>query len=499
MKKLDNESIIPTVEFLKKNSRKIDWEDLSHRKLPFDVIYEFRKKLNFDVISKTTFSLEQLRKISRMINWEIYSQNNILTEEHYNVFTATDFWESVSKYQKFTTPLLRKYMKHLRMHINLVIANKENENILTTQMMKDKNLSYLIDWGKIINFYEISPEVIQEIFEKNTETFFPWDISQYMSIIFSNEKYRNSFPQEFLDFIISKLRNGEEKDCVVNAIEKYQNGKTIKKEINIKDLYEKITIDEIVDKKNDFDWNILSQRHFSIDELKQIRRKIIWEEFGKHNTYTKDHYKFFKTNSKFWKSASTTQVLTEEFILKNINRFNIDDLVVHQKLSKDFILKNLKNLKYRDVLKYQEIDSELLTKIVENLINEEYHYLFSFVVIHQKVPENLIVKMTEEILKISNNVEKNNFFKNVCKYQKTSPEYFIIYQKNIDFDLYFEYNSNLMFLKPEYLQNMDFYKYIISDYEKCVFLKNKIIDFLYRPITGPMYKKTEIHFESLRY
>lgn len=115
-------------------------------------------------------------------------------------------------------------------------------------------------------------------------------------------------------------------------------------------------------------------------------------------------------------------LVSEEYIEKHIEDFNLTELVKTRKFSEEFLIKNIKNIELIEMLKHQD-----LTDIYYNYLESKYlsypndNYIkiieWKYICIYQKLTKELIVKYIHNInldfLIRNKNIDKET--KEFCK------------------------------------------------------------------------------------
>ena len=308
-------------------------------------------------------------------------------------------------------------------------------------------------------------DIINEIKKNNWESLYnpknitskEWNIISYHKNLILSEKFIWEFKSKLNWMGILSMQKLS-KNFLRTYIEHYYlnnlNDETTIKIWDTISIYQNIDIEFINLYYKNLNWYLLSKfQVFSYDILSKYKELIKWN-YLEYNKYDLDIVEYF-IDFINWKKLCYDKKLSEEFIIKNYNKVDWENIGIYQKLSEDFIKlyaielefncydnniiirKNLLDLNI--ALRYQKLSCSFLNKYI-NKIN------FELISQYQELDTNFIIKYMKDL-----------DWKKLCKYQKLNLE---LIEKNIDkidFDLISKYQklTNNFMLKYYTLLNWE--------------------------------------------
>ena len=108
----------PSLEFIRKNPDKVDWDCISQHKQPLDVLREFKDRLNWSLISQAqTLSEKFIIEFQDKVDWRWISKDQKLSEDFIREFRDRVDWKKISEYQQLSEDFIREFKDKVEWNI----------------------------------------------------------------------------------------------------------------------------------------------------------------------------------------------------------------------------------------------------------------------------------------------------------------------------------------------------------------------------------------------
>lgn len=117
-----------TLNFIREFCRLVNWDIISKRDdLTEEFIIEFEQRINFYNIQYNNLSIYFIRRYKHLLNWDKLSNKPYLNEEYYEEFQSYINWNIISNKQ-LSESFIKKYKNKL--NLEYLLANNFNQSLL---------------------------------------------------------------------------------------------------------------------------------------------------------------------------------------------------------------------------------------------------------------------------------------------------------------------------------------------------------------------------------
>lgn len=390
-------------------------ETLLYQEIPVSVLHKYSKIIHWGMVSKyQNLSEDSIDLFADKLNWADISEYRTLSESFIENHAERVDWKQILKNQNISEAFLEKnkdiithrkislFKKDLseqfiRTHVNnLFMKSISSTNILSIKFI-DEFFS-LLDHKLVCKYQTLNDYII--IKYKNV---FDWnDIGMYQINNLSLDLIEDNFHKFDWNYITRKVSLREDIiERFLHLLDSYK--------FNIS-AHQKLSIEFINKYKIFLHWPSLLARQKLTEDIIDSNYEFIIKstkilDYWGYNVHGFDCW--YSLERIVWSIICRHQVLSEEFIIKHINRVEMAIIFEYQKLSEKFILRYYRRASAYDVL-YN--CNNLSVSCIEEILKNGYNWTVACQ--RQKLPEDFLQKHINKFK-----------YNDVLRYQKLSEEF----------------------------------------------------------------------------